>query len=118
MPKSIIETDLFEKVWDVIHDAHLIAWDGCHKIYIATDAVQAEWFVNAPYSHIETGTAEGMMDILGMWWEDSCGLRFINAVSGGMDNPKFVTLIEQFADEEVHDEEVHDEEDDDEDDCW
>ncbi len=103
MPKSIIESDLFEKVWEVIHDTHLIAWDGCHKIYLATDEKQAEWFVTAPYPHIVKGSTEEMMDTLGKWWEDSCGLRFINAVSGGMDDPKFVTLIAQFEDEEDDD---------------
>ena len=98
MPTSITDSELFEKVHEYIYDAKLIAWDGCHKIYIASDDAQAEWFINAPYPHIETGDPEYMLKMLGMWWEDSCGLRFINAVSGA--NAEFVTLIAQFEDED------------------
>ena len=37
-----------EEYWgdveDALQSAELIAFDGCHKIYLAMDAEQAEWF--------------------------------------------------------------------------
>ena len=99
---TMTDTDL----WDPVHEAladpnvHLIAWDGCHKIYVAQDDEQAEWF-RLNYEFIKEGSYEELLATITEWWDDSCGLRFINAVASANGEPdKFTTLIDQFADED------------------
>ena len=105
---TITETPLFDKVWDIIDDGQLIAWDGCHKIYLALDDIEAEWF-RANYETTFEGTADELVVTLGKWWDESCFLRFINAVEHQDDaDSKFTTLIGQ-GDDEVLDEDEDDE---------
>jgi hypothetical protein len=42
MTKTLDE--LFEPVADAVENAILVAFDGCHKIYVAMDEEQADWF--------------------------------------------------------------------------
>ena len=91
----------WERVGDHIDDAILIAWDECHKIYLAMDATEADWFRNSSYTIVE-GTSDEMTKTLHKWWDESCFLRFISAVSHNPINPNagFVDLIPQGADDE------------------
>lgn len=110
--------ELFYPVEDAMEDAILIAWDGCHKIYLAMDQVEAEWFADS-YPHVVKADADTMLATVIDWYENSCFLRFVNAVSHNEEDPNagFVTLIGQFADEEDEDEdEDYPDDDDDEDD--
>ena len=102
---AVIDTELFDKVCEAVHDARLIAWDGCHKIYLAMDAIEADWF-GREYPHVLIGTPEAMLATLGEWWDNSCALRFISAVSHNEADPNagFVHLIDQFADEDEDEE--------------
>ena len=103
---SITDTELFDKTRDALWDSErLIAWDGCHKMYVAMDAEQADWF-RTNYPHIVEGSYEDLLVVLASWWEQSCGLRFINAVASGISGEpdKFTDLIAQFADQEDGDE--------------
>ena len=94
--------DLFEPVMDAVMDARLIAFDGCHKIYLAMDDEQADWF-RENYNGTSctdrtfTGTPKEMMRTLRTWWDESCSLKFINAVTTNHENPNagFVSLISQ-----------------------
>lgn len=93
---------LFEPVEDALEDALLIAWDGCHKMYLAMDHEQADWFrQNYNGVHCDdrtfTGTPKEMLNTLLAWWDESCGLKFINAVTTNHENPNagFVSLISQ-----------------------
>jgi hypothetical protein len=103
MPNTIADTEL----WDPVHEAladpnvRLIAWDGCHKMYVAKDDGQAEWF-RLNYEYVREGSYEELLATLVSWWEDSCSLRFINAIASGPNGEpdKFMTLIGQFADYE------------------
>jgi hypothetical protein len=72
-----------------LQEATVIAWDGCHKIYIALDEEQARQF--GTYGYGEGGSVllrviqtdadrERAAITLGEWWDDSCSLRFINTV--------------------------------------
>lgn len=113
---------LFAPVREALDDAVLIAWDGCHKIYLAMDDIEAAWFRGTPdeegYPYVFAGTPAAMAETLLSWWDDSCGLRFVEAVSHNAEDPNagFVSLIAQFADEEDDDEDdPFDTEDDDED---
>ena len=94
--------DLFEPVMDAVMDARLIAFDGCHKIYLAMDDEQADWFrenYNGTSCTDRTfeGTPKEMMRTLRTWWDESCGLKFISAVTTNHADPNagFMSLISQ-----------------------
>ena len=40
--------DYWNDVEVAMEYAHLVAFDGCHKIYLAMDEEQAEWFRKRP----------------------------------------------------------------------
>jgi hypothetical protein len=94
--------ELFEPVADALENALLIAWDGCHKMYLAMDDEQADWF-RENYNGTSctdrtfTGTPKEMLDTLLTWWDESCGLKFINAVTTNHENPNagYESLISQ-----------------------
>jgi len=122
--------DFFETEM-ALKDAKGIAFDGCHKIYVLMDDAQMAKMATYGYGEDEGSyllTAEKlskaeMLDTLERWYEDSCGLRFINGVStvDGDPNEGYVDLIAQGADweedEEDYDDPDHygDEDEDDED---
>lgn len=98
-------------VSEYVDEAKLIAWDECHKIYLAMDDTQADWFrVNYPV--VVDGSPEHLLSTLEEWFDKSCWLRFINAVSTNEADPNagFVTLIPQGAEEN---DDWYDDEDDD-----
>lgn len=87
--------DLFHDVEVALEYAHLVAWDGCHKMYLAMDKEQADWF-RAEYPHVVEGAPKVMLKALRTWWDDSCMLKFVQSVKT-MPNPNdgFVSLIGQ-----------------------
>ena len=82
-------------------NAHLIAWDGCHKIYLAMDEEQAEWF-RENYEIVMDSSLDAMLWKLVDWYDKSCFLRFISAVATNHDDPNagYTTLIAQFDEDE------------------
>lgn len=92
---------IFLPVAQEISLAELVAWDGCHKIYLAMDEDEAESFREG-YPHVFEGTAEEMLQTVIRWYEKSCELRFVQAVATHPEDPNlgYRTLISQFADEE------------------
>lgn len=85
-------------VADAVKRARLVAYDGCHKIYVAMDEDQAKWFKKnyvKPTDQIVEG--EDMLESLEEWWDCSCPCRFISAVYTKNDEPDFVDLISQFS---------------------
>ena len=107
--------DVFDKVDEYTANARGIAWDTCHKIYVLMDEEQVEVMrgygygnENDPDSLItwKEMTANMMSEEVISWYKNSCGLRFIYAVSsddsfgvGG-----FQEIIGQFYDDEDNDE--------------
>lgn len=93
--------DYWHKVKEYVQDAKCIAFDGCHKIYLAMDHEQADWF-RTNYEHSMTGNPDEMLQVLRAWYDESCWLRFVEAVeTNGVDpNEGFTTLIPQGAEEE------------------
>jgi hypothetical protein len=108
-------TEYWDRVEDALSDAHLIAWDTCHKIYVALDETEAWWF-RANYDNIVEGPADVLLTTLREWYDESCGLRFIQGVRRDAVNPNagFVDLIPQGADDYVLLDEWDDDDDDDE----
>lgn len=86
-----------ERLHAVIDNALLVAWDGCHKIYLAMDKVEADWF-RAEYPHTVGPHPEEMIAAVERWWEQSCFLRFVNSVSHDPVDPNrgFTDVIPQF----------------------
>ncbi len=94
--------------WDLvqerIEDAKGIAFDTCHKIYVLMDDAQMaqmkEYEYDPLYSKAEMSASE-MLETVKHWYAESCGLKFVEAVStmpnGEDPNLGFETLIEQGA---------------------
>lgn len=99
--------DYWFEVEECLQDARLIAWDTCHKIYLAMDEEQEEWFVENYAPDYFRGTPEQMLAMLHEWYDQSCGLRFIHAVTTNHDNPNdgFENLIPQCAEWDDEEEE-------------
>jgi hypothetical protein len=102
----------FYDVSVAIADAKAIAWDTCHKIYVLMDDAQVEKMREYGYGDEqdpdslitkEQMTSQQMLDTVKKWYDESCFLRFVEAVETtpeGIDpNEGFTTLIEQGADE-------------------
>lgn len=91
--------DGWNAVSEYAENCVLIAFDGCHKIYLAMDEAEAKFF-RSGYDFIKDNNSENdLMDILDDWYEGSCPLKFIQAVWGNEAEPNdgFVDLISQSA---------------------
>ena len=80
------DTRLFAKVREHMKTTTLVAWDGCHKIYLAKDEEQADWFADN-YDYTLSSTYSEMLERVGEWWDSSCPLRFVNAVVTNYTDP-------------------------------
>lgn len=117
----------WEKTRRSLRNAQGIAWDGCHKIYVLMDEPQMAQMREYGYGedgdfliyidHLDAGNPdrsrarlEGVaLATLREWFDDSCGLRFINAVETikGDPNDGFTTLIGQFDDDPEDDPDIY-----------
>ena len=89
-----------ELVTERVSEAKAIAWDTCHKIYVLMDNEQVELMREYGYDPLitkEEMKPEEMLSTLEKWYEDSCGLRFIQAVNTNHIDPNagFESLVEQ-----------------------
>lgn len=93
--------DLVTKVQPYMADAKLVAWDGCHKIYLALDDTEADWF-RVEYPHVVEANIRQMLAAVKQWWNESCGLRFVQGVRHNATDPNagFISIIDQFEDED------------------
>ena len=92
-------------VYEHISKAEGIAWDTCHKIYLLMDSEQVELMRGYGYDPLITTdqmSTDEMFGLVQEWYEDSCSLRFIEAVSTNHIDPNagFETLSPQFEDQE------------------
>jgi hypothetical protein len=90
----------YSLVEERVQDAKAIAFDTCHKIYLLMDDEQVEVMRKYGYDPLITSaeaTSKQMLELLKEWFEDSCGLRFIQAVRTHPADPNlgFETLIGQ-----------------------
>lgn len=101
----------FDLVAERVRDAKAIAWDTCHKIYVLMDDEQVDLMREYEYDPLITAdeaTPDKMFELLQEWYDRSCGLRFISAVTTNHIDPNagFEDLIAQFeGDEDDEDEE-------------
>jgi len=98
---SISTTAVIDRVAEVIDDAVLVAWDGCHKIYLAMDETEAAFF-RSDYPHVVEAGPETMTAAAADWWDESCSLRFISAVHHDAEDPNrgFTDVVAQFESED------------------
>ncbi len=106
----------FTLVEERVSEAKAIAWDTCHKIYLLMDDEQVAQMREYGYDPLITNaesTPEQMLETLKGWYDESCFLRFIDAVSTHETDPNlgFETLIGQFDDEEEDADEDEEEDD-------
>lgn len=92
-------------VYDRIGSAEGIAWDTCHKIYLLMDREQVELMRGYGYEPLITAdqmSSDEMFELVEDWYDSSCSLRFIEAVSTNHINPNagFESLSPQFEDYE------------------
>ena len=94
-----VDVELWRDVFSVVGDAVLVAWDGCHKIYVALDEGEAQWFRESDgYQTFDDVDSWEVLMCLADWWEMSCFLRFVSGVRGSGDGgSEYVTLIGQGA---------------------
>lgn len=93
-------------VYEKMEDAKGIAFDTCHKIYVLMDDEQMARMKELEYDPLiskDEMSAGEMYETIKRWFADSCGLRFVQAVSsvpeGEDENDGFEVLIEQGASE-------------------
>jgi len=63
--------------------AKLVAWDTCHKIYVALDDEEARWYVEQEFECF-IGSPDAMLDKVCEWYKeahDNCGLQYVDATS-------------------------------------
>lgn len=87
-------------IWDTVQDCKAITWDTCHKIYVLMDDLQVEKMIEYGYDpliYAKDSSTEELMAYLEDWYANSCGLRFISAVSTvkGDPNEGFTDLVAQ-----------------------
>jgi hypothetical protein len=93
--------------WNIVRrelrNAKAITWDTCHKIYVLMDDQQVKQSEEWGYDPILPVTdVDEALATLQQWYDESCGLRFITAVTTVESDPNkgYDTLIGQFDDEE------------------
>jgi hypothetical protein len=110
--------DTYWKVREYTDEAKGIAFDTCHKIYVLMDDEQValmrsygygEDDPNAIATSDQLDPAE-MATVVTTWFERSCGLKFITAVSSdkSFGEDGWLNIISQF---ETHEDEDEDDED-------
>lgn len=104
---DLIYPDYLSPIKDYIDQTHLVAFDGCHKIYMALDEKEANWF-RQEYPFIVQGHKDEMLKAVINWYNDSCSLKFVCGVRHNAADPNqgFVDIVPQGA------------EDDEADECW
>ena len=89
-----IPTEWLGPVEEAVRNSVLLAWDGCHKMYVAMDPECGDDFRALEYPHIVQSDSATMLEALNKLWDKSCPLRFIQSMSNYDD---FDDLIPQFA---------------------
>jgi hypothetical protein len=103
-----MKADAWNRVEEYLFDAKGIAFDTCHKIYVLMDDEQMSLMKGYGYDPLLSAndlSIDAMLTKIQDWFDASCGLRFVSAVSTNHDDPNagFVDLIaqgEEFDDED------------------
>ena len=80
----------------LLEQADTVAFDGCHKIYLNMDKQQTDQMIGYGYTNMVGGSFLDKKEAVYGWYEESCPLRFVDAVftnADGTDN--FVVVVGQ-----------------------
>ena len=81
---------------EIVTYAWSLSWDGCHKLYLNMDKEQHDKMMGYGYDlTIINNNPYITTQKLEEWFEDSCSLRFIDAIFSDGESDKFVTLVPQ-----------------------
>lgn len=88
---------------ELINEAHSIAYEGCHKVYINLDENQTNVMIGYGYGEgstflikAEDSNPYDLLETVRDWYNNSCSLRLIDAIQTddeGMD--KFISVVPQ-----------------------
>lgn len=83
----------FKLVREAVKTAKLVAFDGCHKIYVAMDEESAKELEGGGYTTHRTA----MLNTVKRWYRESCPLRFVQSMGHSSVDPNlgYKTLIPQ-----------------------
>ena len=84
--------EALDAMQEAVEQASAMHFDGCHKIYLSMDEATVDQMVEYGYT-VEPAD----FDTLKEWFDGSCWLRFIEAISNKND---FESVVPQFAIEE------------------
>ena len=92
----------WDKVEAMVEIAKGIGFDDCHKIYVLLDDEQVAQMKEYGYTTLieaKDSDPNEMLSTIMEWYENSCSLRFVQAVRTDHNDPNagFVSLIEQGA---------------------
>lgn len=93
------------EVRQALETAQGIAWDTCHKVYILMDTQEVDQMRVYQYDPLitaDTHTPDEMFKLVSKWYNNSCGLRFIDICSTpNADDPNsgFYSVVPQFIEE-------------------
>lgn len=89
----------------LINETFSLSWDGCHKLYLNMDVQQHNKMMGYGYDlTILNRDPSITMQKLEEWYEDSCSLRFIDAVfTQDYNTDKFITVVPQSWEDEEED---------------
>ena len=89
----MFKSPFLEAVEDSLETAVSICYEGCHKIYIAMDEASHNQQIGFGYKPIRVVVKREALRQLYEWFDRSCSLRFIQAISG--DGQCFTSVIPQ-----------------------
>lgn len=81
IPRRVMPNEA--KVRKACARAQLIAWDGCHRIYLAMDDASVAEFED--YETVTRDDGKDFYSVVFEWYVQSCPLRFIDAITNGGD---------------------------------
>jgi hypothetical protein len=89
----------FTQVLEAAEFAQAVAWDGCHKIYLALDDDEARFFADNYEHYVDARSREDMARQVAEWKNESCALGFGSSVRHDEEDPNagFTDIIPQFA---------------------
>lgn len=85
------DSELREKVRKGLRGSKSITWDGCHKIYIASDQQGHQFLLDVGYKALPVDDVNVALNTICKWWGKACPLRFVQSIRSG----KFVNVIPQ-----------------------
>jgi hypothetical protein len=90
----MFKSPFLETVKAYLETAVSICFDGCHKIYIAMDDASHDQQIEFGYKPILVKDKKRALKKLYSWFDASCPLKFIQAISD--DGRQFTNVIPQF----------------------